>query len=135
MHRLRGSCIAFLLARVDDAAHLVGEFALNPQSKECNMNTPVVLITGALTGIGRATALAFAEQRSLIVISGRHEVAGQELASELRALAGQLLAGHFMAPGNDDKATLLRERESGCTADAGQSAGDQDNGGVHVALL
>jgi len=26
------------------------------------MNTPVVLITGALTGIGRATALAFAHE-------------------------------------------------------------------------
>ena len=53
------------------------------------MNTPVVLITGALTGIGRATALAFAEQRSRIVVSGRHEVAGQELASELRALGAE----------------------------------------------
>ena len=28
------------------------------------MNTPVVLITGALTGIGRATALAFAKEAS-----------------------------------------------------------------------
>ena len=27
------------------------------------MSHPVVLITGALTGIGRATALAFAERR------------------------------------------------------------------------
>jgi NAD(P)-dependent dehydrogenase (short-subunit alcohol dehydrogenase family) len=28
------------------------------------MNTPVVLITGALTGIGRAPALAFAKEAS-----------------------------------------------------------------------
>jgi NAD(P)-dependent dehydrogenase (short-subunit alcohol dehydrogenase family) len=28
------------------------------------MNTPVVLITGALTGIGRATAIAFARESS-----------------------------------------------------------------------
>ena len=32
----------------------------------------VVLITGALTGIGRATALAFAREGHQIVISGRH---------------------------------------------------------------
>ena len=38
------------------------------------MNTPVVLITGALTGIGRATALAFAGEGARIVVSGRLEV-------------------------------------------------------------
>jgi len=50
------------------------------------MNTPVVLITGALTGIGRATALAFAHEGARIVVSGRRDEAGQDLASELRAL-------------------------------------------------
>ena len=34
---------------------------------------PVVLITGALTGIGRATALAFAQDGSRVVVSGRHD--------------------------------------------------------------
>jgi NAD(P)-dependent dehydrogenase (short-subunit alcohol dehydrogenase family) len=47
----------------------------------------VVLITGALTGIGRAAALAFAKEGSHLVVSGRHEEAGQALAAELRALA------------------------------------------------
>ncbi|MGF6350655.1 glucose 1-dehydrogenase [Variovorax sp. W2I14] len=49
-------------------------------------NPPVVLITGALTGIGRATALAFAHEGSRIVVSGRREEAGQALAAELRGL-------------------------------------------------
>ena len=52
------------------------------------MSTPVVLITGALTGIGRAAALAFAKGGSRVVISGRHEEAGQALAVELRARHG-----------------------------------------------
>ncbi len=53
------------------------------------MNAPVVLVTGALTGIGRATALAFARQGARIVVSGRREEAGVALAAELRALGAQ----------------------------------------------
>lgn len=50
------------------------------------MNHPVVLITGALTGIGRATALAFAREGASLVVSGRRDEAGHALAAELRAL-------------------------------------------------
>src|SRR5260221_4959552 len=53
------------------------------------MNTPVVLITGALTGIGRATALAFAKDGASVVVSGRHQDAGQALAAELRNLGAE----------------------------------------------
>ncbi len=53
------------------------------------MSTPVVLITGALTGIGRATALAFARQGARIVVSGRHDEAGQALSAELRGLGAE----------------------------------------------
>jgi NAD(P)-dependent dehydrogenase (short-subunit alcohol dehydrogenase family) len=54
--------------------------------KEIAMCTPVVLITGALTGIGRATALAFARQGNRLVVSGRKQDAGEALAAELRTL-------------------------------------------------
>src|SRR5437870_4488676 len=48
------------------------------------MKNPVVLITGALTGIGRATALAFAHDGGRLVISGRRDAEGQQLVAELR---------------------------------------------------
>jgi NAD(P)-dependent dehydrogenase (short-subunit alcohol dehydrogenase family) len=53
------------------------------------MNKPVVLITGALTGIGRATALAFAHEGAKLVVSGRREEAGKALTLELRALGAE----------------------------------------------
>jgi NAD(P)-dependent dehydrogenase (short-subunit alcohol dehydrogenase family) len=53
------------------------------------MSTPVVLITGALTGIARATAFAFAETGASLVVSGRHEEAGATLAAELRATGAE----------------------------------------------
>ena len=48
------------------------------------MSNPVVLITGALTGIGRATAFAFAREGARIVVSGRRDDAGLALVAELR---------------------------------------------------
>jgi NAD(P)-dependent dehydrogenase (short-subunit alcohol dehydrogenase family) len=53
------------------------------------MSNSVVLITGALTGIGRATALAFAKDGARLVVSGRREDVGQALAAELRALGAE----------------------------------------------
>ena len=50
------------------------------------MSSKVVLITGALTGIGRATALAFAREGASVVVSGRRDDAGEALTGELRAL-------------------------------------------------
>ena len=52
------------------------------------MTSQVVLITGALTGIGRATALAFMSEGAQVVVSGRHDGAGETLVAELRAQGG-----------------------------------------------
>src|ERR1700691_416477 len=48
------------------------------------MDTQVVLVTGGLTGIGRATAFAFAKEGAQAVVSGRHDDEGQKLVSEIR---------------------------------------------------
>jgi NAD(P)-dependent dehydrogenase (short-subunit alcohol dehydrogenase family) len=54
------------------------------------MKSRVVLITGALTGIGRATALAFAKEGAQVVVSGRHDEEGQKLAAEVRELGAEV---------------------------------------------
>ena len=51
------------------------------------LNSPVVLVTGALTGIGRATALAFATAGARVAVSGRRVAEGQVLERELQQLA------------------------------------------------
>jgi NAD(P)-dependent dehydrogenase (short-subunit alcohol dehydrogenase family) len=53
------------------------------------MSNSVVLITGALTGIGRATAFAFANEGARMVVSGRRADAGEALVTELRSLGAQ----------------------------------------------
>ena len=73
------------------------------------MNTPTVLITGALTGIGRATALAFAREGANVVVSGRREEAGQQLATELRVFGAK--AEFLLADVTDEAqvASLIRQ--------------------------
>jgi NAD(P)-dependent dehydrogenase (short-subunit alcohol dehydrogenase family) len=48
-----------------------------------------VLITGALTGIGRAAAFAFAKEGATVVVSGRKDGEGQALEAELTALGAK----------------------------------------------
>jgi NAD(P)-dependent dehydrogenase (short-subunit alcohol dehydrogenase family) len=53
------------------------------------MSKQVVLITGALTGIGRAAALAFAKRGARLVVAGRRDEAGKTLVKELRAFGSE----------------------------------------------
>jgi NAD(P)-dependent dehydrogenase (short-subunit alcohol dehydrogenase family) len=53
------------------------------------MSASVVVITGALAGIGRATALAFARRGNWLVVSGRRDEAGAALLADIRALGAE----------------------------------------------
>ena len=53
------------------------------------MSKQAVLITGALTGIGHATAVAFAAAGANVVVAGRREEDGKKLEKELRHLGGR----------------------------------------------
>jgi len=72
-----------------------------------NMSSPVVLITGALAGIGRATALAFAREGARLIVSGRRDDAGAALEKELRGIGAE---AHFVRADvrlEDDLRTLV----------------------------
>ncbi len=51
----------------------------------------VALVTGALTGIGRAAAKIFAQEGTRIVVSGRRDKQGQELVAELQGLGAEAI--------------------------------------------
>jgi NAD(P)-dependent dehydrogenase (short-subunit alcohol dehydrogenase family) len=48
-----------------------------------------VLVTGALSGMGRATALAFGREGARVFVSGRSEDKGKALVAELRSLGAE----------------------------------------------
>jgi NAD(P)-dependent dehydrogenase (short-subunit alcohol dehydrogenase family) len=73
------------------------------------MSSPVVLITGALTGIGRATAVAFAEDGARVVASGRREAEGKALEAELRSLGAEAAFSRADVRREDDVSSLIDE--------------------------
>ena len=69
------------------------------------MSGSVVLITGGLTGIGRAAALAFAKKGANVVVAGRHEDAGEALVHELQGFGP---AAHFIQMDVRDEGDISR---------------------------
>jgi NAD(P)-dependent dehydrogenase (short-subunit alcohol dehydrogenase family) len=49
----------------------------------------VVLITGATSGIGKASALAFGKAGAKVIVSGRREAEGQAVVAEIKAAGGE----------------------------------------------
>jgi NAD(P)-dependent dehydrogenase (short-subunit alcohol dehydrogenase family) len=71
------------------------------------MDNQVVLITGALTGIGRATAVEFARLRARVVVSGRRDREGKALEAELLGLGAEALFVRADVRHDEDVVALL----------------------------
>jgi NAD(P)-dependent dehydrogenase (short-subunit alcohol dehydrogenase family) len=71
------------------------------------MNSPVVLITGALTGIGRAAAVIFAQTGARIAVSGRRDKEGLELVAELQRLGAEAIFVRTDVRKEDDVRNLV----------------------------
>src|SRR5258708_36071240 len=71
------------------------------------MSKPVVLITGALTGIGRATALGFAKEGASLVVTGRSAEQGEAFEDELRALGTEALSIKADVRSDDEVGNLV----------------------------
>jgi NAD(P)-dependent dehydrogenase (short-subunit alcohol dehydrogenase family) len=56
----------------------------------------VVLVTGGTSGIGEATAVAFAKQGAKVVVSGRREKEGLAVVETIKSAGG---TGHFVRAG------------------------------------
>jgi len=74
------------MSKKEEVAAQSGKFALS--HGDCKSQS--VIITGAFTGLGRATALAFARRGAHLLISGRRdEKDGERFSQELRAAGAQ----------------------------------------------
>lgn len=56
---------------------------------QTSFQNKVVLITGATSGIGKVSALAFGKAGAKVVVSGRREAEGQAVVSEIKAAGGE----------------------------------------------
>src|SRR5258705_2610042 len=73
------------------------------------MSSPVVLITGALTGIGRAAAFIFAQDGARVVVAGRRDDQGQALVAELLELGADAMFVHADVRHEDEVRNLVDE--------------------------
>lgn len=62
---------------------------------DLKMKDKVALVTGSSSGIGRATAIVFAQEGAKVVVSGRNEERCKAVVDEIKAAGGE--ASYFVA--------------------------------------
>ena len=66
------------------------------------MKNKIILVTGATSGIGFQTALALANMRAQVIITGRSKASGESAVTEIKVASGNskvdLLIGDLSAP-------------------------------------
>jgi short-subunit dehydrogenase len=70
---------------------------------------PVVVITGASSGIGKATALRFAEEGARLVLCARRKKLLDELADDCEELGSRAIAVEADVTSRDDVANIARQ--------------------------
>jgi len=63
----------------------------------------IALVTGGGTGIGQATAIAFAQRGALVIVAGRHAVEGEETVRQIQEVGGK---GRFIRTDVTDEASV-----------------------------
>jgi NAD(P)-dependent dehydrogenase (short-subunit alcohol dehydrogenase family) len=96
------------------------------------VSSPVVLITGALTGIGHAAAVIFAQDGARVVVSGRRDKEGQELVAELQGLGAEAIFVRSDVRKDEDVRNLVDEtiKRFGRLDIAVNCAGTEGSGGL-----
>src|SRR4029077_5034860 len=80
---------------------------LRPTMKTFENKT--VLITGGTSGIGKASALAFAKEGAKVVVSGRRVAEGEEVSREITSAGGSALFVRADVSREDDIVALVEK--------------------------
>jgi NAD(P)-dependent dehydrogenase (short-subunit alcohol dehydrogenase family) len=94
-----------------------------------DMDGKVAIVTGASTGIGRASALAFAKRGAHVVVADVDDERGESVAEEAAATGSDSLFVHTDVTNRDEVSALVQR----CVAQFGRLDYAHNNAGIQTA--